>query len=250
VVLLHDGMSLEDATDAELDAYANFAFVGKDGLGEYLQFKTATKVAPRTWHLTNLRRGRKGTDWAIAAHASGEEFALLGGPEGEGRFRIVFSDSSQWGVALTFRGVTLHQDEADADTEAFTNTGEGKRPYSPVNVAGAWDGSNNLIIAWDARSRLNAGGLGVDDLDQYEVEIITGAGRVLTATGVESVAYSAANQTTDGLTPGDSVTGRVRQLSDVNNGRWRDFFLWGPNDRTADTTLVRADSTLVRADAT
>jgi hypothetical protein len=27
---------------------------------------------------------------------------------------------------------------------AFTNTGEGKRPYSPVNVTGSWDGSNNL----------------------------------------------------------------------------------------------------------
>jgi hypothetical protein len=227
VVLLHDGMTLESATDTELDNWANFAFVGKDGLGEYLQFKTATFVSGTTWQLTNLRRGRKGTDHAIGTHASGEEFALLGGA---GVFRINYTDETQWGTPLTFRGVTLHQDEADADTEAFTNTGEGKRPYSPVNVEGAWDGSNNLTITWDARSRLNAGGLGEDDQNNYEVEIISGAGRVITATGVETASYSAANQTTDGITPGDSITGRVRQLSDVNDGRWRDFTLIGPND--------------------
>jgi hypothetical protein len=220
-------MTLESATDAELDSWANFAFVGKDGLGEYLQFKTATFVSGTTWQLTNLRRGRKGTDHAIGTHASGEEFALLGGA---GVFRINYTDETQWGTPLTFRGVTLHQDEADADTEAFTNTGEGKRPYSPVNVEGAWDGSNNLTITWDARSRLNAGGLGEDDQNNYEVEIISGAGRVITATGVETASYSAANQTTDGITPGDSITGRVRQLSDVNDGRWRDFTLIGPND--------------------
>jgi hypothetical protein len=152
VVLLHDGMTLSSATDTELDGYANFVFVGKDGLGEYLQFKTAAKIAPKTWQLTNLRRGRKGSDFAIGTHASGEEFVVLDGVDGEGRFRIVYSDDSSWGDPITFRGVTLHQDEADADTQTFTNTGEGKRPYSPVNVDRHWDGSNNLTITWDARS--------------------------------------------------------------------------------------------------
>lgn len=248
VVLLHDGMELFDATDTELDGYANFGFVGKYGLGEYIQWKTATKIASKTWELTDLRRGRKGTDWAITEHVSGEEFAVLDGVDGEGRFRIVYSDESSWGDPITFRGVTLHQDEADADTQTFTNTGEGKRPYSPVNVEGSWDGSNNLTITWDARSRLNAGGLGIDDQDNYEVEIITGLGRTITATGVETAAYSAANQTADGFVSGATIDGRVRQLSDVNNGRWRDFTLVGPITHRADTTSYRADSTLITAD--
>lgn len=227
VVLLHDSMELEDATDAELDTWKNFAFVGKDGLGEYIQFKTATKVGTATWELTNLRRGRRGTDHAIATHASGEEFALLG--DG-GVFRIVYSDTSQWGNDLTFRGVTLHQDSTDADEQVFINTGEGKRPFSPINVEGLWDGSNNLTITWDYRSRLFDGTLGIDDRDEYEVEIISGAGRVIVASGVESAAYSAADQITDGITPGDSIQGRVRQTSDVNDGRWRNFILLGPDD--------------------
>lgn len=241
VTLLHDGMTLASATDAELDAWANFAFVGKNGLGEYLQFKTATKVGTATWELTNLRRGRKGTDHAIGGHVAGEEFALLGGP---GVFRIVYADTAKWGQALTLRGVTLHQDSADADSIAFTNTGEGKRPYSPVNVVGTWDASNNLTATFDARSRMNSGGLGVDDNAEWEVEITSGVGRtILTLT--ESFAYSATDQTADGLTPGGVVTGRVRQTSDVNHGRWRDFVLVGPG---ADVLLLEDNATTIHAE--
>jgi hypothetical protein len=226
VELLHDSMEFLPATDAELDAFANLTFVGKDGLGEYLQFKTPTKLAPAKWELTDLRRGRKGTDWAIGTHAAGEELALL--TDG-GVFRISASTTDSWGVPLTLRGVTTNQDEADAATQAFTNTGEGKRPYSPVDVTGAWDGSNNLTIDCTPRSRLNAGGLGIDDRDEVEVEITTGAGRTIVSAGTDAL-YSAADQTTDTITPGDSISGRIRRTSDVNNGRWRNFALTGPND--------------------
>jgi hypothetical protein len=100
-----------------------------------------------------------------------------------------------------------------------------------------------------AISRLNAGGLGIDDQDNYEVEIISGAGRTITATGVETADYSAADQTTDTIVPGDSLSGRVRQLSDVNDGRWRNFTLVGPNDRLFDSTDTTFDETSVTWDA-
>jgi hypothetical protein len=226
VVLLDTASILQSATDAELDAMANFAFVGKDGLGEYLQFKTATFVSGSTWQLTNLRRGRKGSDWAIATHASGEEFVLIS--EG-GVFRLPASTTDNWGVPLTLRGLSLNQDEADAVEVDFTNTGEGKRPYSPVNVEGTWDGSNNLTITWDSRSRLNAGGLGIDDNAEWDIEITTGAGQSATVVA-ETYTYTAADQIIDGILPGDSIAGRVRQTSDVNDGRWRNFLLLGPDD--------------------
>lgn len=225
VVLLHELMLLESATDGELDAGKNLAFVGKDGIGEYLQYKTATQIDDVTWELTNLRRGRKGTDWALSTHVSGEEFALL---DGAGVFRVT-QPITEWGNEYSFRGVTLHQDEADADIIDFTNTGEGKRPYSPVNVEGTWDGSNNLTITWDSRSRLNAGGLGIDDNAEWDIEITTGAGESATVTA-ETWTYTAAAQIVDGITPGDSIAGRVRQTSDVNDGRWRNFLLIGPDD--------------------
>lgn len=245
VVLLSDLDELEDATDAELDLWKNFAFVGKDGLGEYIQFKTATKVGVATWELTNLRRGRRGTDHAISTHASGEEFALLGNG---GVFRIVYSDTSQWGEEYTFRGVTLHQDSADAVEQTFTNTGEGKRPFSPVNVEGTWDGSNNLTATFEDRSRLFAGGLGVDDNYEFDVEITNATPVRTIVVTAETFGYTAAEQTADGLTPGTVVEGRVRQTSDVNDGRWREFILYGPLGSTADSTIILADTTLLTAD--
>jgi hypothetical protein len=240
VVLEHDGMALNSVTDAALDLNQNFAFVGKDGLGEYLQFKTATKVGFATWQLTNLRRGRRGTDHAIGTHGPNEEFALLGNG---GVLRAVYDDTSDWGNLKYFRGVTLHQDADDADVEQFTNTGEGKRPFSPVNVEGSWDGSNNLT-----GSRLFAGGLGVDDNAEWEVEITNATPVRLITVTAETFNYSAADQTTDGLTPGTVVEGRVRQTSDVNDGRWREFTLYGPLASTADSTIILGDSTLLTAD--
>lgn len=236
VVLLHDQMELESATDAELDVGKNLSFVGKDGLGEYLQFKTATFVSGSTWNLTNLRRGRKGTDFALATHASGEEFVLVDG----GIYRIT-QPLDQWGNEYSFRGVTLHQDEEDAEIVTFTNTGEGKRPYSPVNVEGSWDGSNNLTATFDARSRLTTGGLGIDDNFEFDV-VITNAtpDRTIIVTA-ETFSYTAAEQTSDGLTPGTVVQGQIRQTSDVNDGRWRNFLLLGPG---ADVRLLEDDTTL------
>lgn len=241
VVLLHSGMTLESATDAELDGWKNLCFVGKDGVGEYLQFKTATFVSGTTYQLTNLRRGRRGTDWALGGHVSGEEFVLL---DGDGIFRVVYSDETEWGDPLEVRGVTLHQDEAEADTENFTNTGEGKRPFSPVNVEGTWDGSNNLTVIWDSRSRMFAGGLGIDDNAEWDIEITNATPVRSDTVSAETFAYSAADQTTDGLTPGDTIEGRVRQTSDVNDGRWRVFTLIGPNDALMledDTTFLELE---------
>lgn len=241
VVLLHDGMVLEDATDAELDAHANMFCLGS----EYMQFKTQTKIAAATYELTNLRRGRRGTDWALGSHSTDEDFVMFG--DG-GIYRIVYTDTSQWGVPIKFRGVTLHQDEVDAAIVDFTNTGEGKRPFSPVNVEGSWDGSYNLDITWDSRSRLFAGGLGIDDNAEWDIEI-TNATPVRSATvTAETYTYTAADQVTDGLIAGQVVEGRVRQTSDVNDGRWRDFTLVGPLSRTADTTLFTADDTTITAD--
>jgi hypothetical protein len=239
-------MTFESATDDELDNWKNFGFVGKDGIGEYLQWKTPTQLGPTTWKLTNLRRGRRGTDWAIGTHTSGEEFADL--TNGEGVYRIVYSDTSKWGEEFTYRGVTLHQTPEDADEQTFTNTGEGKRPFSPVNVEGTWDGSNNLTATFEDRSRLFAGGLGIDDNYEFDVEITNATPvRTITVTA-ETFNYSAADQTTDGLTPGTVVEGRVRQTSDVNDGRWREFTLYGPLASTADSTLILADTTLLTAD--
>jgi hypothetical protein len=119
---------------------------------------------------------------------------------------------------------TLTLLEATADQE-FTNAGAGKTPYSPVHIWGERDGSNNLTITWVRRSRLRAPGIGNGPVplgeatEAYEIDILDGASppgvlRTLTAT-TSAVNYTAAQQTADGLTPGDPVSLRVYQISDV-----------------------------------
>lgn len=228
VVLLHDGMVLESATDAELDAGANLSFVGADGLGEYLQFKTATNTVGSTWVLTNLRRGREGTDYAIASHASGEEFALL--TDG-GLYRIPATTTASWNEGVWLKATTFNQDEADVTAIAFTNTGEGKRPYSPINLSGSFDGSNNLAMTWTRRSRFDDGSLGTDTPESYEVDIILGGSVVRTiASATPTASYLATDQATDGVTVGGVIVVDVYQINaDRGRGHPRRGVFTGPN---------------------
>ena len=122
--------------------------------------------------------------------------------------------------ARLYKPVSVLESEADTAAQSFTNEGESKRPLSPVGVTGARDGSNNLTIAWHRRSRLSGAGLfGGDpplgeDVEAYEIDVIVASVVVRTLTSTtQSVAYSAAEQTSDGITPGNPVTGDIYQMS-------------------------------------
>lgn len=253
VTLLHGGMGLSDATEAELDAFVNLCWIGDadTGVGEVAQFSAAVNTGGDTWELSGpWRRGLKGTDWATGLHGAGETFVLLRRSD---VYRFDYGDAD-WNLSRSFRAVTLGQDDADGVVQTFTNTGEGKRPHSPVNVAGDWDGSYNVEITWNRRSRFVGGELGTDAPESYEVDIYdpddlnTVVATLVTAT--ESVTYPAVDQTGDGLTPGETLYGAVYQLNpDRGRGHPRAFALIGPLSSTADTTLITADTTAYTADA-
>lgn len=95
-------------------------------------------------------------------------------------------------------------------------------PKSPVHVEGTRDGSNNLALSWVRRTRLQVPGLGLGPVplgelsEAYSIDIYSGASVVRTISATTPAAnYSAAEQTADGLTPGNPVSLRVYQLSDV-----------------------------------
>ena len=225
VVLNYAEDELESVSEAEVLAGANAAWLGgADGEnGEIIQFTTATLVAPGTYTLSNLLRGRLGTDHAIGAHGTNEVFVLLE-PDSLGRTDYGAGD---WYKERLYKPVSVLTTEADTASQAFTNNGEGKRPLSPVHAAGSRDGSNNLTITWVRRSRILEPGLGYgepalgEETEEYEIDVIVGgtAVRTLTAT-TPTVAYSAANQTTDGITPGNPVTIDIFQMS-TDRGRGR-----------------------------
>ena len=109
--------------------------------------------------------------------------------------------------------MTLHQPPEDADTLTFTNTGEGKKPFSVINLQGSFDGGGDLTMTWDRRIRLFSGA--VDATESYEVDIYRGGVFKRTITvGVEEAVYTAADQTTDGFTEGDAIVARVYMVND------------------------------------
>lgn len=73
VELLNEAMWLEGRSDEALLSGANLAVLGE----ELIQFGVAKPIGGRRFRLSRLLRARRGTEWAAAAHASGEAFTLL-----------------------------------------------------------------------------------------------------------------------------------------------------------------------------
>jgi hypothetical protein len=129
---------------------------------------------------------------------------------------------ADWYYSRLFKPVSLLTNEVDTTAQAFTNNGVGKMPKSPVHIAGARDGSNNLTVTWVRRTRLQVPGLGLGPVplgelsEAYSIDIYSGATVVRTiAATTPTATYTAAEQTADGLSPGAPVALRVYQLSDV-----------------------------------
>lgn len=225
VVLHYERESLDSVADSAVLNGANAAWLGSpDGRdGEIIQFATATLVAAATYDLSNLLRGRFGTEHAIASHGPDEVFMLLD-PDSMGRTDLGAGD---WYKERLYKPVSVLETEADTTAQSFTNRGEGKRPRAPVHARGTRDGSNNLTIDWVRRTRLITPGLGAgpvplnEETEAYRVDVMSGATvlRTIAATSPQA-SYSAAEQTADGTTPGDPVTVKIYQLS-ASRGRGR-----------------------------
>ena len=215
-----DGTLTSSTRDAVLQSLAvNAILIGS----ELIQFVTATLVSPGVYTLTSLLRGGRGTEWAMTGHAIGDRCVLL---RPQGLRRLVLTNS-QLGAARYYKAVTLGRSLGTAAARVFTDTGVGLKPFSPLDGRVSRDGSNNATITWQRRSRLSVrmvGTMGIsvplgENVEAYEIDIITDASeatvlRTISAS-TPSATYSAADQTTDGLTPGNAFNFVVYQLSPI-----------------------------------
>lgn len=219
VVLDYDTHTLSSKTDSEVINGANAFWLGAaDGsTGEVVQFATATLISasPRTYRLTRLLRGRRATEYAVGEHGTDEVFVLLE----PGYYRSLDYGGSDYNLTYYYKGVTSGQSVDDViPSQAFTNTLEKAKPRSPVQIQGARDVSNNLTVTFQRRIRGFYSGFGALPLDEpteeYEIDILSGVTvvRTIIATS-ETFSYTAAQQTADGLTPGNPVSGNIYQIS-------------------------------------
>jgi hypothetical protein len=203
------------ATEDQVLDGANRLLVGS----EVLQFKTAAVADADTndYLLTSLLRGRRGTETVVSGLAQTDRVFVID----QNTFHFHALDPSDIGNALQFKAVTPGMDLSSVDAVTHTVQALNVSPFAPANVSGTRDGSNNLTITWDRRTRAPVRLLGpqgrpyFEDTDNYEVDIYDGTPAVVRTIEVTttSASYTAAQQTADGLTPGNPVSLRVYQMS-------------------------------------
>lgn len=220
VVLAYEGHTLQSLTEEQVLNGNNAFWLGNPNGqgGEIIQFQTATLVGTQTYQLSGLLRGRLGTEANVGLHGTNEVFILLNlNTMGRSDF-----GPGDWNAQRHYKPVSTLTNLIDAAAQTFTNTGIGKKPLSPVHVRGVRDTSNNLTVTWTRRSRLRSPGLGNgllplgEQQELYEVDIFVGANVVRTMVATSDsvgATYTAAQQTSDGITPGNPVTLRVYQMS-------------------------------------
>lgn len=211
-VTVDDGQ-LFSVTDAEVLNGANTAVIGN----EVVQFARAVLVAPATYRLERLLRGRRGTEVAVEGHQAGERFVLLG-PE-IGRLPV---NLEILGNTLSYKAVSSGGLVGDAPTVATVPQGVNLRPLSPVHLTGTRAGDGGLTVRWIRRTRIAGGwnnGADVplgEESERYVVEVMDGATVKRAWEVVAPVAvYPAAEQVTDFGAVQGSVSVRVAQVSSV-----------------------------------
>lgn len=219
VTLIDEESVLSSVSDADLLAGVNAAAVGVHGRWEIISFGTVEQLGARQYRLSHLLRGLKGTEWAVGLHRAGDVFVVL-----DSSLRRVSDEYGDLDVKRSFRAVSIGTTFESANDVSFTNTGVSLKPLSPVFIRGEEDPSENRVIHWWRRSRIDglAGRDGTADpplgeaSERYEVDIIEGDDVVRTLGATQQrVNYSAAQMTTDFGSVPSTLTVCIYQISDT-----------------------------------
>lgn len=119
---------------------------------EVLQFQMATLLSPGVYRLSNLLRGRLGTEAFIASHAIGERFVLLN----ESVVPLVVPTANagqEWSLRATTFGELLVSGTLYTHIVAANSL----RPFSPVHIRAKRDLAGDVTIQWVRRTRLDGG---------------------------------------------------------------------------------------------
>lgn len=222
--------TLAGVTDDQIYAGANAMMVGS----ELLQFANAVQNMDGTYTISRLLRGRRNTEPFATGHAvpsgsplRGDMCLLVGTAMQRSTFPNTFI-----GLTEDYKAVTDGGDPTIVTPFTFTSTGADLKPTSPVHINGTRDMSGNLTIGFTRRTRY--GGLGLvgptplcEDSEAYSLDVMNGLTVVRTiawtsgtydSDGNPTIAYSAADQTTDFGSPQSFVSVNIYQLS-VQVGR-------------------------------
>jgi hypothetical protein len=204
---------LSSCTELELLNGANAALLGD----EVIQFQTAVLEDDGSYTLTNILRGRRGTESASDSHVAGERFVLLNAETA----RFLPLTLSDRGRVIYFRAPSTGEDVEEMLSTAFTPALRTIQPLSPVHVKASRNGGGDITFTWMRRARKYAEWVDLidvpldEEVERYDLEIFNGSNvvRSFSALTAPTGSYTAAQQITDFGSVQSSVSVGVYQLS-------------------------------------
>jgi hypothetical protein len=214
VTILGGGSLSSVSEDALLnDSTLNLALVGN----ELIQFRDAVETGTNIWRIGGFVRGARNTEYAVAGHAAGETFLLIGshvhkrtigaseiGDTDYYKFSSIGFDSSVTGPTITIPfAANAHRPPAPAHLELSRNA-----------ITGDW------TISWIRRTRIGGGSVNGQDVplgetsEAYRIKVMNGAVVVATYNVTSpTMVYSNAEQTVDWGSAQTHLTVEVCQMS-------------------------------------
>jgi len=208
--LSSESHQLDTLSELEVLNGSNMASLGS----EILFFRTATLIAARTYRLSNLIRGRRGTESLTGSHSLSEDFVLLDAVVQSDMLNTY--DPARFEVQADFKVVPTNVGIDQVTAVQFTPLATALKSWAPVLRAPVRDVPATLdwTINWLHRSRQNGDWLNLvgisydaDDAKFYTVTIYTSAftipKRIFTtpvfpvAEGLRSQVYTVAEQVED-----------------------------------------------------
>ncbi|NNE80181.1 MAG: hypothetical protein HKN18_07905 [Silicimonas sp.] len=223
VRLVHGALASID--DTALFAGGNVAVIGAPGgdVHEVFQFRDAELISPDTWRLSHRLRGQRGSDGVMPSlWPAGSTLVVLDAAPQQLDLPPELRD-----LPRTYR---ICPASKPVDHNAFvelTHTAKaiGLKPYSPVHLRAASDGSGGHNLGWVRRGRIDGDNWNLPDVpigeafEAYRVQVYSGGTLRREETVTSPVwTYDAAAQSSDGVTLPFDV--EIAQISD----------LYGPGD--------------------
>ncbi len=197
---------------------ANAALVGINGRWELIQWLTAVLNGDGTYTISNLLRGRKGTEFAASLHTISDSFIVLS----TSTIKEATVTSSELNAVKQYKAVTSGNPIEDVTGTNYTYTGERLRPLSVINIKSELNSTGDITISWNRRDRIAKAWNSSSNLpmsestEKYEIDIVFNSSTIRTLECIsESVVYSAAYQVDDSLVPGNTITCNIYQISSV-----------------------------------
>lgn len=179
VSLSVDNGDVNSITYDQLLGDGNLALIWNQstGVAEIIQFQDVVDNGDGTVTLSTLVRGRRGTDWTVDQHTTGEFFILLS----ESSTLAEVQSLSLLNTTQYFKAVSRGNLVGAVPSVATAFEGNSLKPYAPSHVARTDDGTD-LTITWNRRTRIggewNMTGTGVEpvplseDNEAYEFYIL------------------------------------------------------------------------------